>query len=484
MTMNWTDEQLAIFDFVTSSKYNLQIEALAGAAKTTTLVGLAPSLSGSVLSVAFNKRIADEMGKKMPPGTDCRTLNALGHRIWAQHLSRRLNLSAGKLHHLLLEAIEDYAGEDKDFLYKSMGDLHQLLRTSKNAGHVPDASVTKWGRKIVPILTDEAFFASLPEDYPPLIRTVALSVLSTSFDKAMTGTIDFADQLLLPTVTKCVFPVYENILVDEAQDLSELNHTMIAKLAKRRLITVGDPYQAIYAFRGASSSSMPELTARFSMTSRSLTTTFRCPEAICEHVRWHVPHINSWPGNPNSPGSVTYLSSWSPRDIPEGAAVLCRNNAPLFSLAIAFLRAGRRPQVWGRDIAASLIKVLENLGAKTMSQRDALLSLDTYYGDKLKRVKRHSAAAALDDQIACLRIFIEDAETLGGAVAFARAVLESEGKIDLCTGHKSKGHEWNDVFILDRSLLSDEEQDKNLSYVMATRSLRNLTYINSNDRML
>jgi F-box protein 18 (helicase) len=82
--MTPTPEQAAIIEAARDTKENLLINALAGAAKTSTLVMIAQALPvGPILSLAFNKRIAEEMKKRLPGHVDCRTLNAIGHRVWA-----------------------------------------------------------------------------------------------------------------------------------------------------------------------------------------------------------------------------------------------------------------------------------------------------------------------------------------------------------------------------------------------------------------
>jgi len=67
--------------------------------------------------------------------------------------------------------------------------------------------------------------------------------------------------------------------------------------------------------------------------------------------------------------------------------------------------------------------------------------------------------------------------------------------VELMTGHKSKGEEWDHVFHLDSWLIpskfalraADEgdnsgmEQERNLRYVIETRSKKTLTFINSED---
>lgn len=478
--VNWNEEQLAIFHEVESTKDNLIIEALAGGAKTTTLVELASRLGGTGIAVAFNKKIADELKPRLPPNVESRTLNSLGHRVWQQRLGRKLTLADGKCRQLLTEVIEDQTSEDdRQHLWENFADLTRIISGSKNHGHLPDRIARNLGERATPLMTDDEFFEMVPEDISPLMRDAVLSVLSASAEMALAGTIDFADQLLFPTITRCVFPIYQNVLVDEAQDLSELNHTMIAKFAKKRLIAVGDSAQAIYAFRGAHKEGMPLLAERFKMRTLHLSTSFRCPQAICDHVRWHVPRIQHWPDNPRNPGTIRRLASWDFSEIPDGAVVICRNNAPLFNLAVKMLREGRRPQVWGRDVAAALVKVMEGLGAPNMRREAAVAALSRYKAGKLEKAKKASAKQSVEDRCECILVFLSNAETLGGAISLAKNVLNSEGKVDLCSGHKSKGHEWENVFILDAFLLGDDIQDLNLTYVMATRSQHHLTYIES-----
>lgn len=478
MTHNWTPEQHSIFAAARETDDNLMIEALAGAAKTSTLVELSRYLRGTTLCLAFNKKIAVEMASRMPKNIECSTLNSLGHRVWAQAIGKRLTLAAGKCHHLLIEEIERAPTDDRAHLYETLGDVGRFISAAKNHGHVPNTIAARLGQRCAPLLTDGEFFDMLPDEPTPAQTDVIIKVLTSSFDMALEGKIDFADQLLLPTVIKCSFPIFSNVLVDEAQDLSELNHVMLGKVAKRRIIAVGDSLQAIYAFRGAHKEGMPLLRERFNMETLYLSTTFRCPEPICAHVRHHAHRIVAWEGNPNA-GEINYLKVWNMDNIPEGSAVLCRNNAPLFRFALRMLKAGRRPNLWGRDVAASLVKTMQSLGAGNMRRSDAIIALNQYQATKERSMKKQSAKDALAERVECILVFLENAETLGGAITLAEAVFNYEGKVDLATGHKAKGAEWNDVFILDHYLLSDEGQDLNLAYVLATRSKARLSYIDT-----
>lgn len=475
-----TPEQTAIVTAAVETKDNLLISALAGAAKSSTLELIAHALpSIPLLFLAFNKKIADELKSRMPANATCMTLNSLGHRAWGDVVGTRLTLEKDKCARILKSLINELPKSEQEYLYEIFGDLLRACSHAKGSGHVPDriASV----RKCTPLMDDQNLIDSLDEKLTSLERGLLLETLYQSMNEAFSGVIDFNDQLLMPTVFRASFPSFPLVLVDEAQDLSELNHAMLAKVARKRLIAVGDQFQAIYAFRGAHEEGMAELRDRFDMTTLSLTTTFRCPSAIVDHVRWRANDIQAWPGHPHSPGLIDHLSSWTFDDIPDGAAIICRNNAPLFSVAIGLLKSGRYPQLWGNDIGASLVRVMEKFGARTLLRDSALSQLRDWHEAQSKRVKNQTA---LKDKVDCIRVFLDAAETLGGAVDYAQTIFRSSGRVHLMTGHKSKGHEFDHVFFLNEKLVRDEGQDPNLRYVITTRAKRSLTYIATEGLML
>lgn len=483
MTFAPTPEQEAILTAVRDTKENLLIEALAGAAKTSTLVLIAEQLPRTpVLALAFNKRIATEMQDRLPSNCKAQTLNSLGHQAWASHLQargiKRLTLDKNKVGEALRTRIRALPDGEQGDLWDNYSSYLEECSTAKTSGHLPDRFVAKLAENVAPLLNDDELIATAEEDFSPLEWDIILGALQDSAEAALRGVIDFDDQLLFPALFRVSFPSYPVVLVDEAQDLSILNHVLIRKLVKKgRLIAVGDSFQAIYAFRGAHENSMSLLRGAFSMTTLNLSCSFRCPEAIVSHVQWRAPTMQAWAGNPNSPGEIHYLKAWDASILPDNCAVICRNNAPLLSLATSLLKAGRYPNVWGQDIAKGLLKTLEKLGPSSTPQETAFHLLAQWKEEQLKKAKTRGREKRILDQVACLEIFIAATPTLGEAITYAQGIFNCEGPINLLTGHKSKGHEWNEVFFLDQQLLGDEGQELNLRYVIATRAKRSLTYL-------
>lgn len=474
-TFTPTAEQVACVTAATETKDNLVISALAGAAKTSTLVLIAKALPKTMmLCLAFNVRIKDEMKARLPANCECMTLNSLGHRAWGSHLSTRLTVDAKKTYRILSALIDDLPQHDKEAAYGGMADLLRNIDFGKSCGWIPDGHFTQAKR----LVDDDEFFGRLDERPSDLEMELITAATIIGIKEALQGTIDYGDQLFMPTLWGAIFPFYPLVLIDEAQDLSALNHFMMKKVAKKRLIAVGDPCQSIYGFRGAHQDSMTKLKADFSMTELHLTTSFRCPISVVEAARWRAPAMQypEWA----KPGLVQHLPSWDIETIPvTNTAIICRNNAPLFSAAIRLLRDGRYPELVGNDIGKSLIKQLKKMGAPSMLRKDLLIEIERWRQEKLEKARNPDR---VNDTAACLRVFAEEGKTLSEAISYCERIMSVAGPVKLMTGHKAKGLEFETVFILDRELIrTPDPQENNLLYVMQTRSKDRLFYVNSKD---
>lgn len=210
------------------------------------------------------------------------------------------------------------------------------------------------------------------------------------------------------------------------------------------------------------------------MTELTLSVSFRCPVEIVKHARWRAPHMQ-WPEWAKQ-GEVRALTSWATDDLEDNSAVICRNNAPLFALAIKLLKNGRYAELMGNDIGKGLVKIMKKFGPTSLSQDNVLSAIAAWEEEKIAKSKKR-AEAGIRDRGECMRVFARNGENLGDAIAFAEHVFAARGPIKLMTGHKSKGLEFSDVWFMDEHLVSDEGQDRNLRYVIITRSKERLTYV-------
>lgn len=470
MSFDPTPEQQAIIEHCLTTRENIIIKALAGAAKTSTLVLIAQALKNeAILCLAFNKRIATEMQERLPGNCQAMTLNSLGHRVWGQAIGKRLIVDTKKNFKILSGLVDDLSRHEKEEAYDSFSDILKAIELGKVNGYVPTGKYTN----AKGLMNDDEFFACLEEEPSRLQEQLIRSATILSYEQAWKGMIDFSDQILMPTLFPASFPQYPLVMIDEAQDLSALNHATLRKLARKRLIAVGDECQSIYGFRGAHQESMEVLESTFNMTPLILSVSFRCPKKVVVEARWRAPHMKfpDWARE----GEVQSLDRWSVEDLPDPATIICRNNAPIFNMAIRLLKNGRYPQIVGNDLGKNLIKIMKKFGPTSMPVAEIELAIEKWEREKLQKTRNESRVY---DQAECFRIFARQGKDLGDAIAYAEHIMAAQGPITLMTGHKSKGLEFDDVFFLDRHLIRlEEQQEQNLLYVIQTRAKSRLVYV-------
>lgn len=464
---SWTPEQETIFGHARGSDANLMISALAGTGKTTTLEQVQLKVkSKPILYLCFNRKIADEASDRMLSTTTVRTFNGMGHRIWGSN-GRNLTLDAKKTATILRDIINESPKPTHTELWASWDQVVAGVGLAKSLGYIP----TGVARSENSLITQSSFHRQLEESPDDLVADLIDAVLGRSIKLAYGGTIDYNDQVYMPSLFGGTFPKFPLVMVDEYQDLSPVNHALLAKLVgDRRLIGVGDPWQNIYGFRGARAGGMGEAMATYSMANLDLSVSFRCPQAIVTHVLNRVPHFK-WikPG-----GSVHVLEKLHSSTIPSDATVICRNNAPLFALAFRLIGTGHSVSVAGSDVGYSLIKIMKRLGPEDLSRAQTLSAIADWEAEKLARESKNAA-----DLAECMRIFARHGSDLGQAISYAEHLFKQDGTIKLMTGHKSKGLEFDHVIHLDPWLCGDSEQDQNLRYVISTRSKDKLVEIDS-----
>jgi superfamily I DNA/RNA helicase len=488
-----TDEQQACIEAARRGE-NLMIKAMAGCTKTSTLemIALTAPIVPS-LYVAFAKKNVKEAEKVMPDHFDVKTANGLGHSAWARAIGKRLTLEEKKIGNILKEVTNKnkVSLTSDDFV-----GILALVRRARVVGLIPRGdkegllpdTPESWERIADSLYTD------VSEEQVWLCR----AVLKESIRQAYQGVIDFDDQIYMSALFGGVFPRYQRVVVDEGQDLNLLNHIQISKTAIAQLAIVGDPRQAIYAFRGADSGSMDTMRElRSDWTDLPLSTTFRCPKVVVERQQSHAPGYNA--AATNAEGEVKEISGpWQIGDhLNHGTlAILCRNNAPLIGTALRLISQGQGCTVLGKDIGKGLSKLLKDIAKISGSQsaEDGLHAVtDWAAAERSKAIAngKDERIALIEDKAECLYTILNhsDIRTVQGALLAIDRMFASENlKIMLSTGHKAKGLEWPSVIHLDPWRIPSKyakasaaagnhiplEQDMNLKYVIETRTQHTL----------
>lgn len=500
----WTPQQEAVFERTRSTKDSLLVTAVAGSGKTTTLVELVQYLSGSTLAVAFNVKIKKTLEERIGDIATCKTMNGLGHAALGRFFNRKIKIDRDKIAKIITELLKldenKYLNDEEEAWFP----LIKIVGRVKHHGLVPKGIA---GAKALVEDTDEVWDDIATHYDIPLskgILRVARQALTISINMSWKGVCDFDDQIYIPCCWGATFDKFDNVIVDEAQDLSEIQHLLLKKVLKTggRMIAVGDPFQAIYGWRAASSDSIGQLTRTFDLQELGLTVSFRCAQNIVIEAQKTVERIEFAESAPM--GSVSYVEGYDAYTFLNGNAILCRTNAPIIKLAYRLIKRHCGVQVLGRDIGAGLVALMKRLTNKqllgTVSELELRLSeWREFETEKAIRKSQFSKAEAIADKADSLQVMIEGTrvETLQELSAEIKNLFsKNNGQIILSTIHRAKGLEWEKVFILDQVLMPSKwavkayekdpdtyawmmQEERNIRYVAVTRAMRDLVYISS-----
>lgn len=463
----WSPYQEAIFATKDDTE-NILIEAVAGAGKTKTIVHYVSLIGGNALYLAFNKSAAEELREKVI-GQTVKTINALGHGI----LTKRI------------------PGVKLD-TWKVSNAVKTKLNTAEYTEFGPQTA------RLVSLAKGQAFGILIPADVQNFMKLAtgaeldipfdylarAATVANTVFEEVINDftSFDFDDQLFLPVFHDWTFPTFDVVLIDEAQDLNPIQHLMLSRLADKgaRIIAVGDTNQAIYGFRGALHNSMRLLSDTFNMKEFPLSVTYRCDQKIVNLAQEYVPHIRARDNAP--PGLVNYTDSVSVGSIADDSLVICRNNAPIFSLAMRFLIERRPVRVLSNFIGQlkGFIKSFKTRDLKILEDR--LKEWYKYEYAKAIEAEFHGRAQYIEDKYETVMSLIREAEVFDDVLVALDRFGSSTSGPTLSTIHKAKGLEASTCIILNREKLpsryavSEEalQQENNLIYVGITRARNHL----------
>jgi superfamily I DNA/RNA helicase len=302
-----------------------------------------------------------------------------------------------------------------------------------------------------------------------------------------TSEISYADQLYLPLVRGAFDrKLYDVIFVDERQDLSPIQREIVLRQAHRgaRIVSVGDPNQAIYAWRGADSDSCDAIDRGLDGTTRSvikkpLNICYRCSPPVIEYVRKHCnlpievsPHAIPGSGAVIETAETIHTNYLDGAD---GSMILARDNGTLLNLAVELLSREQSFALLGSTLektikglyADSREEAIEKLSARVGSAVKAIADASDEPKQSqrdIQRIKREAAAPMA---------LLDGATSLADAIEVANAIDNSRANspdaVVLSTAHRAKGLEHKRVKVIASGFQFGDQED-NLWYVALTRA--------------
>jgi superfamily I DNA/RNA helicase len=353
---------------------------------------------------------------------------------------------------------------------------------------------------------------------------------------------DFNDDLWYAAIhaNEINWPHYDVVLADEVQDFNEAQKIMLQKLhdAGAKIVAVGDENQSIYRFRGADTNAFNNIADTLTNLSkdkdvvRTLSKNFRSKKAIIDfsNKETHVKNLQAGKESADdgevSKYDVNYddvfqqLNKEKEKGNIKETAFIARTNEPLVHAALKMLSQKIPFIIVGKDIAKDLMRHIGKIiNISRLNDQDSIDELqnsisnylnnekDKHYGASTKRAYlqeleevSNAISSAIDQfedgsgnqTIAQFNKWLN--QRLGGfniedntedLKAF-KEKLAKEHPVVLTTSHKSKGLEFERVFVLRYDLFphkkatrpEDLKQEDNAKYVALTRAKDQLHILN------
>lgn len=484
MSKSWSKYQKAIFHFVEKENGNAVVEAVAGSGKTTTGVECFNRLpkTAAAIFLAFNKSIAEELKTR---GVNARTFHSLTYSAVTRFKNTR-NVEANKLRII----IDHKLSGDEQVIYGTF--ITRLVGLGRQAGIgclVPDVQ-HEWLELV------NHHDLELEHDAADLGRALELAsqLLTWSNEDAR---VDFDDLLYLAVKEGLSLPKFDFVMVDEAQDTNAIQRAILRKIMNKgaRIIAVGDPAQAIYGFRGADSNSLNMIAEEFNCKRMPLTVSYRCPTKVVEFAHKWVSHIEAAEGAPE--GEVVSLGDKFPlTTFAQGDLIICRTTKPLVAMCYKFLRNKISARIMGKEIGQGLKSVVNKLNARGIE--NLITKLNAWTDREVEKAvakKQDAKVEAIQDKADALLCLIDGLPETNRTVPALLQLIDdmfsdAAAAVTLATIHKAKGLEADRVFWLNSSQCPakwakqewQQQQERNLCYVAATRAKQTLVLIEEQKR--
>jgi DNA helicase-2/ATP-dependent DNA helicase PcrA len=494
------------------------ILAGAGSGKTTTItrriawqVASGAFRPGEILAVTFTDKAAGVMKTRLAAlgvcGVEARTF----HSAALAQLHRYRPGSAGRIlptKALLLRQIAN--GLPRPFRFRPAADLATEIEHAK-------------ARRVRP----DAYLSSLGEHEPPIPADLMCSVYREyERRKDARGDLDFEDLLeraigIYESDDRAREEVrrrYRAFSVDEYQDVNLLQQTLLEAWVGRRddLCVVGDDYQSIYGFTGASPRWLLEMERRYPEAAVvRLEENYRSPPEILELANKLVPQLGGAPKvlrSVRQSASVPVARSfagaaaeneWIVAEIRKLAAsgtpleemsIICRTNARLADFEEVLHEASlpfQGSSLLEREAARRLLRLIEGDGSTEVAARVRLLAEEAGLLPALPERLGERELTRQGDLNRLVRLAEDFDDRARSCADFAGELRrrfdpggESARGVHLLTYHRAKGLEFEAVFLPrlnDRELPSrlarggeERSEERRLLYVGITRSKQSL----------
>lgn len=486
MNFKPTPEQERIYLYIKKRTENILIKAFAGAGKTSTLVEAVKLIpkEKSIMFLAFNKHIKEELKTKLPEHVRCYTTYGLGTSAIKRKYGDSIKFDEFKLDKIIQKKAKSWDLSDE---FDSDEVMSVYLNNIKKLVNLCKLTLTLKPDYVPYIAERYDINIRKPKDIKRVLKILDESTNDRS-------SFDYTDMIYLPAVDNSIWMFQQDyVFLDEIQDFNRCQIKIVEKILKKdrktgkligRLISVGDFFQGIYGFNAADEKSF-EWFQKFPNTKvLPLSVSFRCSKNVIIKAQEIVPDIKALDNAPDGivrDGNVL-------EEAQSGDFVLCRTTMPLVKLFFEFLTQHKKAIIKGSDIGLQLIDLIGKINniekLKNFWENELSVFRKDLKSTGILNPSEHSAYSSLEDKVNTLLFLSRFADSIQDLKLKISTIFTDEiVGICLSTVHKIKGLEANRVFIVRPDLLPlpnqrswQAIQEKNLEYVAYTRAKLELVF--------
>jgi len=460
--MKYSDYQKNIFREVLTGKENIAVISRAGVGKSFTILESFKFLPKNTknIAIAFNRHIAKELKTKNQTNTEIYTFHSLGLRSIASKFGD-VKVDNDKITHILYSLLEK-----KNY---------PMINEFKKAISIAKVSLNDSPEKIYNILDIYRI------DCNPFTKEEFAKIVISALRKAKENVkvVDYDDMIWFPFIFDLQMGRYDNIFVDECQDLNYAQLNIVSKLRKSssRAFLFLDDKQAIYSFRCAYINVIYNFIEKLNCKHMSLPMTYRCPKKVVEFVKPYVEDYVAF--EENKEGEIIEIDrSDLFNHLEKDSVVLSRFNDELLKLYFELIKNKIPAYIKGKDIGDNIFYFIKKFKSKSdniQKVKEKIIKKQTLVMSKNLPEKEEND---LLDKLHLSIMLLNEAKDFGELRELVKTIFldtEDKNKLLLSTIHSFKGGEKENVYVLDYTLIKSESQEeKNVNYVAYTRTKNKL----------
>lgn len=469
--INWAENQISIFDNVKNGSGHTIVAAVPGSGKTTTLCESLHHIDkkdrGKIFFTSFNRKIIDDIKNKIPSKIDYGTNHKLGYQAvlkkW-QYRYKKIKVDSKNDVGYMLATKEVGSDISNEFLKMNLIKAMDFAKITLAKSDADILNVIHTYNIDTTGKPEEEFVASVK----------AMLEATRNRPQKCKGhyMVSFADMIWLPCVNNWETNKYDRIFIDEAQDLSPVRTKLLLDALNPggRLLAVGDRFQSIFSFAGSDIESIDKLKSVLLALEMPLSVSYRCPISVVNLAKMINPSIV--PAANAKEGLVETVDGGDLyKHVGIGDVIISRTNYPLIKAWFAYIKKGIKANMPAKDIGDKFIWRINSWQPTSIS--DLVQKIETWRDSSRARLKaRNKPVRYVNDEANSLLAFCDKADSLKTVLSRIIEFFDynESTQVTLLTAHKSKGLEYDRVFVLKDTFTLDSVEERNIWYVAITRT--------------